>query len=354
MELNKNKPILFVCERSAGHIFPALALASQIRHRNSELPVVFFVTALSLRNVLEERGFRVFGKAFSKRIMVVEMIWRFFEAIYLLIRLKPSKVIGFGGRDSVFCVLFASLAGAETVIYDPNTHMGKANAFLSIFVKKILRGLPVAKQRKKQEVIGVPLRENIQYLDRKKAKEALGFDERPVLFCQGGSQGSSFLNDTFVELIQRLGNTVQFIHLTGPLEYEKVKRKYRYRKVDTPSYIKDFDYEIQNLYSAADLIISRSGASSLAEIAYFQIPSILIPHPQAGGHQKDNALYFKNHEAAEVMLQDDISIDNLEEMVRSILFNQERMEKMKKNLQSMSVGVDPAEFALRISWLYED
>ncbi|MFA5271853.1 MAG: UDP-N-acetylglucosamine--N-acetylmuramyl-(pentapeptide) pyrophosphoryl-undecaprenol N-acetylglucosamine transferase [Candidatus Omnitrophota bacterium] len=335
--------ILFVCDRSGGHVFPALAIAGKIKQNKQNSEIHFFITSAFLKEHLSQKGFTVWGKSFNSRNLFVEMFYRIFEAGYLIFRLRPKMVIGFGGRDSFFLMLFASLLNLDTAIYEPNVKPGKANSFLSLFVKKVFRGFKEEKTNKKTIVIGIPLRENIKKIERAAALAKLGFRDKPTLFCFGGSQGSVFLNDVFLKLIQSLDYDFQVIHLTGQSEYFKISQFYN--KIEKKSFVKDFYYEMETLYSASDVVLARSGASTLAEIAYYKLPSILIPHPAAGGHQKENALYLVNKEAAYMYYQENFSFDDFKRTVQSLLEDRRLRQRIEDNLSAIKIGISFEDFS---------
>jgi UDP-N-acetylglucosamine--N-acetylmuramyl-(pentapeptide) pyrophosphoryl-undecaprenol N-acetylglucosamine transferase len=344
---NNKTEVLFVCERSGGHIFPALAFARQFQHNGLAKPedICFFITADFFKANIEKEGYKTAGKSFAKRNMVFEAVWRFFEAIYILTKLRPKKIFGFGGRDSFFLVLLGSLTGSKIVVYDPNLKMGKANKILSLVAGKVLRGFENEYKSKKTSVAGIPLRENIITADRGRTRSLLGFDSRPVIFCFGGSQGSAFLNKIFLRLINDLEGSFQVIHLTGPKEYAEISNAYN--KMMLKRFVKDFYYQMEKLYSSADLIICRSGASTLAEIAYYQLPAILIPHPLAGGHQKDNALYFSQRKAGVFFSEDKFSYDKFKDTVQGLLSDPGSRAKMKENLAKIKLGIEFKDFISR-------
>lgn len=341
---NNKIEVLFVCERSGGHIFPALAFAKQFQYNGLAKPqdICFFITSDAFRPNIEKEGYKSFGKSFRKRNIAVESVWRFFEALYLLIRFRPKKVFGFGGRDSFFLVLLGGLTGSKVIIYDPNLKMGKANKALSFIPVKILRGFDSEYKCKKTSVVGIPLRENIIMADRGRTRSLLGFDSRPVIFCFGGSQGSMFLNKIFLRLINDLEGSFQVIHLTGPREYVEISRAYN--KMILKHFVKDFYYQMEKLYSSADLIICRSGASTMAEIAYYQLPAVLIPHPLAGGHQKDNALYFSQRKAGVIFNEDNFLYDEFKSAVQKLLDDPVSRNKIKDNLAKIKLGVEFKDF----------
>lgn len=333
--------ILFVCDRSAGHIFPAIAMAQKIKQQAKSDKVYFFATSFSLKEHLAKEGFVVYGKCFTARNIILEMAYRFFEALYLILVLKPHKLIGFGGRDSFFLVLLGSLLFLDTSIYEPNVSAGKANAVLSFFVHRVLCGFG-GKLRKKYITVGIPLRPNIKKINRPHALKLLGFDDKPVLFCFGGSQGSVFLNGIFTKLIDSLNDDYQIIHLTGKREYFKVSQFYN--RIDKSKFVKDFYYQIELLYSAADIVICRAGASTLGEISYYKLPALLIPYPAAGGHQKANAMYFKRRSAAYVFLQENFDFEQFRHTAIDLLRDNNLRYRIKNNLNDIKIGIDFENF----------
>lgn len=136
--------VLLACERSAGHIFPALGFAKKLSEKSQ---VYFFVSSPFLKKYIEKQGFSCFGQSFKFRNFLVEGIWRLFEALYLILKIKPEKVIGFGGRDSFFLVLFSTFLRLKTAIYEPNLKLGRANRLLVPFVTEVLRGFEVSSKK---------------------------------------------------------------------------------------------------------------------------------------------------------------------------------------------------------------
>ncbi len=315
--------VLLACERSAGHIFPAFCFARKLDKEGSE--VYFFITSNFLKKYIEEKGFKVAGQSFAHRNIIIESLWRLLEAVYLILKLKPNKVIGFGGRDSFFLILFSSLLFLDTSIYEPNLKAGKANKVLKFFVRKILRGFE-SKPDKKSTTIGVVLRDNIKRIDKNQARRLLNINAGPVVFCFGGSQGSVFINDIFMRFVSSCKEGFSFIHLTGQDEYFKFIQLYN--TIYRDKFVKDFYYDMEVPYSAADLVVCRSGASTLGEISFYGLPSILIPHPQGGAHQKENALYFKERGAAFVCLQSDFSFNDFSRKLKELILDEDLRRRM--------------------------
>jgi len=136
------KRVLLVSERSGGHIFPALILAKQLKRNgliNECVEAYFFATSRFLKLFVKKEGFNIFGRVFPLRNMFLEAPYRFIEALYLIFKIRPKEIVGFGGRDGFFLILIGSFF-LKTSIYEPNFLTGKANKILSVFVRNIYCG----------------------------------------------------------------------------------------------------------------------------------------------------------------------------------------------------------------------
>lgn len=340
--------VILACERSAGHIFPAVCFGEKFLRssRNAaeekERGVYFFTTSPFIKKYIKDKNFKFIGKSFKNRNLLVECLFRPLEALYLILKIRPERVIGFGGRDSFFLVFFAAIFLIDTAIYEPNIEMGKANKVLAFFVHRVLRGFKSLKYVRKTTVLGIPLRENIRKIDKLKARAILKFDSRPVILCLGGSQGSEFVNNAFMKFVENSSSDYQIIHLTGKNDYSTICEYYE--KIKKSVFVKDFYYDMEVLYSAADVAVSRAGANTLAEIAFYSLPAILIPLNLAGGHQKQNALYFKEKESAFLIEQKSFKAEDFKAMLEKLLMNQGFRENMADNLSGIKLGINFENF----------
>ena len=344
--------VLLVCDKSGGHIFPALAAAKVLRDHGQD--VRFFAASRFFRDLLKKEGFKVYGRDVNMRNILVEGLLRIPEALGLLLKLWPRRVVGFGGRDSFFIVVFARLLFMDTEIYEPNRKMGKANTVLAWFVRRILRGWPESigmTAGSKDSFAGVPLREAIinDRRDKARAKKSLGFGSGPVILCLGGSQGASFVNRVFLEFLEKGLVECQVIHLTGTREYIEISQ--RYIKINIKSVVLGFHQKMEELYGAADMVISRSGATVLAEIAYYGLPQVLIPHPGGGGHQRGNAFYFRDKKTAEVFLQEGFSSQDFDRVVRKIISDDVVRRDMAAGFEGITMGVSAVQFCKNAGWI---
>ena len=239
-------------------------------------------------------------------------------------------------------MLLSTFLGVKTVIYEPNITFGKANKFLAPFVGKIWRGLGKIKEDSKTEIIGIPLRKNIKKISKEEARLTLGFDKGPVVLCFGGSQGSSFLNRTLIKYANESKESFGIIHITGEHEYFQISQLYN--KIERKVFIKDFYYNIETLYNAADLMVSRSGALTIGEAIFYKIPCIFIPHPDAYGHQKQNADFMAACGAAFVCEQNDFSYESFSLSLTRLITDSDLRKKMVDYISQSHKGVSFEDF----------
>jgi UDP-N-acetylglucosamine--N-acetylmuramyl-(pentapeptide) pyrophosphoryl-undecaprenol N-acetylglucosamine transferase len=254
-----------------------------------------------------------------------------------------------GGFTSAPPVLAGNAFGAKTFLHESNTIPGRANRFLARFVDEAFVGFPEAGSRLKAHKItttGTPVRPQFSSwwseapdepaLARQSeaatargdarptkiagSRAALGFDpNRPVILVMGGSQGASGLNEMIVSALPLLAEKPwQWLHLTGANDVEKVKAAYAAKKIKVV--VKPFLAEMDLALGAATVSLSRSGASSLAEIAAMRLPSLLVPYPTAAdNHQFINARAFEKTGAAKLLEQKDSSPEKVAALLAELV-----------------------------------
>jgi len=338
--MSECKPrIILAADRSAGHLFPASSLLPFLK---AKWTAYFFATSDYFKTQIRGQDCFFLGRELSFRNLFFELVFRFFEAVYILCRVRPDYVLGFGGRGSFFLVLLAPLFKAKTAVYEPNLKFGLANRWLKYVAGKVYTGFPLSESSSKYVYAGIPLRPDLRLRDKAEARKILGLEpDLPVLLCFGGSQGSCFINEICRRLVIEKKDSFQLIHITGQEEYysfklfyDKINKKQRF--------VKGFFRDMDILYSASDLVISRSGASTVAELSFFSLPALFLPLPGAGGHQKENACYFKPW--AQVFLQEGDIYTAVSRAVDEILENPALGRDRGCKMKSLSVAVKAADF----------
>lgn len=340
---------VIACGGTGGHLFPGLAVAEVLRQRGHD--VLLFVSekdvdALALKEhpeiPFEKLPSIGLPSPFSPTIL--GFIRRFNEslarcrAIYR--RYKPQVVLGMGGFTSTAPVLAGKLRGVPTFIHESNAIPGKANKLTARMVRAVLLGFKECAPffpKVKTEITGTPIRTELQRIDRRIAREKLGLNnDRTTLLVMGGSQGASGINQAMIKALPALADAgLQVIHLTGPREEKLVADNYR--RLDLPAFVAAFHHRMEEVYSAADLAVARSGAASLAELASFSLPGILIPFPYAADdHQTRNAEIFSGAGAAIVVKESEILDDALARKILEFTSDPELLQKMSRNSGRLS------------------
>ena len=340
------KRILFCCDKSGGHIYPALILARRLQKVNPKAKIYFFAPSNIFKQQIKDSGFKVYGAILKKRNILLELIVRAIEAVYVIAKVAPTKTIGFGGRDSFFIILFLGLMSLDVSIYEPNVIMGKANRFLANFAQKVFLGFPIKRKGKKNKFAGIPIRDDFNFSSAKEAREKLGLEDKFTILCFGGSQGSAFLNEAFADFIQEKDGDFQAIHICGQKQYSEIK--HFYDTINKKVVIKSYYSDMALLYQAADIVVCRAGALTLAELAYFRKAAVLVPYPYAGAHQEENARYFSQHRAAVVVYQNSLGRESLKREINNLCQDKKLQEELKENISKINIWCDADNFYTRI------
>ena len=190
-----------------------------------------------------------------------------------------------GGFTSTAPVMAARLRGVPTFIHESNAIPGRANRMTARMVRAVLLGFKECAQffpKVKTEFTGTPIRNELKRIDRKTALQQLGLrDHLTTLLVMGGSQGATGVNQAIIKSMTTFKELpLQVIHLSGARDERLVADNYQREKI--PAYVAAFHHQMEEVYSAADLGDRAFGAASLAELAAFSLPAILIPYPLRG------------------------------------------------------------------------
>ena len=324
------KPIVITAGGTGGHIFPAEALAKELLERKcsvvfitdkrgkhfsgplSDLPT-YFISAQALT-----------GKKISFKIMsTFKLIWGVMQAFYVLLKVKPKLLVGFGGYASIPATLAAQFLHIPVILHEQNAVLGRANRLLAWKVDTIATSFtPTDRLPKHTKVIetGMPTRPAVlQVKDTPYTPPAKLFN----LLIMGGSQGarvfSSVIPQALKALPKKLQSRLVVTQQVRAEDLEAVKQAYEgesFHKVELQSFFTDMPERL----AKAHLVISRSGASSLAELAVIGRPSILVPLPiAADDHQTKNAQSFADKSAAWLMVEKDFTAQSLASRLENLM-----------------------------------
>ena len=335
---------IIACGGTGGHLFPGIAVAEVLQNRGHEVMLLVSekdidAVALSGRtNFKVEKlptvglpslfspAFLGFARRFVESLSLCRSIYRKFN---------PDAVLGMGGFTSTAPVLAGRIRGVATFIHESNAVPGKANRWTARVVNAVMLGFKECAPffpKTRTEITGTPVRTELVPLDRADSRRKLGLQEDlPTLLVMGGSQGASGINQALIKALPFLqGASLQVIHLSGVRDERLVADNYRRENV--PAYIGAFHHRMEEVYSAADLVVARAGAASLAEFAGFSLPGILIPFPYAADdHQTRNAEIYDHADAAILLKQSDLSGELLARNIRELMENPQRLQQMAAN-----------------------
>jgi UDP-N-acetylglucosamine--N-acetylmuramyl-(pentapeptide) pyrophosphoryl-undecaprenol N-acetylglucosamine transferase len=330
--------IVFAGGGTGGHIYLAIALARELVRRNSAADFLFVGTRRGLESkIVPREGFRLeyivsaglkgmkIWSLFRNFLMIPGSLW---QSRRLMRRYRPHVVVGVGGYSSGPVVLAAWWLGCATLVIEPNAHPGLTNRWLAHVVDRAALALPDEGGyfRNKGIVTGIPVRSEFRSVPRR-----IRGPEFTVLIY-GGSQGSHALNSIVcaaLEEVKALGPAVHLIHQTGEREYEAVNQSHRNAGLE--SEVRPFLPSIFEQFARADLIISRAGAGTVAELTVAGKAAILVPFPGAADdHQTKNALALQQYGAARMIAEKEWEPGRLAREIRHYAQHPEELDRMEE------------------------
>jgi UDP-N-acetylglucosamine--N-acetylmuramyl-(pentapeptide) pyrophosphoryl-undecaprenol N-acetylglucosamine transferase len=349
---------VIACGGTGGHLFPGIAVAEALRERGHN--VLLFVSekeidslAISTRSQFRFEKLPTIGLPSIYSPAIFGFIRRFIESLSrcrsIYQNFKPQVVLGMGGFTSTAPILAGRMRGISTLLHESNAIPGKANRLASKMVRAVLLGFKEAAQffpQARTEITGTPIRNELQPLDRVSARQKLGLQPNiTTMLVMGGSQGASGINQAMIKSLPLLRETpIQVVHLSGARDERQVADHYRRERI--PALVASFYHHMEEVYSAADFAIARSGAASLAELASFELPAILVPFPYATeDHQTRNAEIFARAGAAFVMKESELTPELFAQKIRDMIAHPEQLRKMAER----SARLAPRDAAERVA-----
>ncbi|TDX53014.1 undecaprenyldiphospho-muramoylpentapeptide beta-N-acetylglucosaminyltransferase [Orenia marismortui] len=341
---------------TGGHIYPGLAIAKGLEDKFDNTDILFVGTEKGLESdIIPKEGYDL--KTITVEGLPRKISLKLFKSFLktglgilesrsIIKSFKPDIVIGTGGYVCGPVVLTASLRKIPTLIHEQNAYPGITNRLLARFVDKVALSNGDAKKyfhsEEKTILTGNPVRLEILKKTKKEALKELGINgDKKLILVFGGSRGAESINRSVIELYDKIKDLdLQLLHITGKKGYESVIQKAESMGIKGVEVgdiiIKPYLYNMSAALAVADLVISRAGATGLAEITACGIPAILIPYPYASeNHQEYNARSLENNGAAKVILDNELTGKKLYDLV-STLFQDENklliMSRASKNL----------------------
>lgn len=329
---------------TGGHIFPALAIINKIKSHDKNSKFLYFGTTDRMeKDIIPEKGIPYIGiqmkglnrKNILKNITVLKIyLAAIKKAEVELKKFKPDIVIGVGGYITAPVLVAANHLGIKTIIHEQNSIPGVSNKLLSHFVNKICVSFKESEAyfpKKKTIYTGNPRSEEILSMEKGK-REDFGFNHKSkFIILVMGSLGSLTMTKKMKELIPSFKDKdYQVLVVTGKNYYDD------YKDVKTPTNVKTVSFYDAKYMKDADLIITRSGASTIAEVTALLLPSIMIPSPYVThNHQYKNAKALEDKKACKILEEKDFCKENLLSLIDEC-FKKEVYNEMRKNLKEFS------------------
>ena len=320
------RPVMILAGGTGGHVFPALAVANKLHA--SGVPIIWVGTDKGIEHrIVPQSGFKLVtmnihglrGKGLLhllKSPFVILSALR--EAFIILRKYRPSVLLGMGGFVTGPCGLMAVLMRKPLILHEQNAIMGLTNRILAPMSKKIFAGFPYSSH--KIEHCGNPVRSELLNIEIPEKRFAKKNSTSKHFLIIGGSQGAKALNTVVPQTMKILGEKyeIDVFHQTGKQDYDVVKQAYE--SMGAHAKVEEFIEDMKAAYAWADLVICRSGAMTLAEIASIGLGAVLVPYPYAvDDHQTENAHQFVAHDAAYVIPEKQLTHMSLVDVCEQII-----------------------------------
>ena len=353
---------IFTCGGTAGHVNPALAVAGRLRELMPDSEFLFLgaedkmemelvpragyeIRPLHITNIARGRSLSAIAHNLDtvKNVLASER-----EAKRIIRDYRPDAVIGTGGYVCYPVLMAASRLHIPTLVHESNAMPGLTTKLLAGHVDRILVGFEESRKHypdpSRVSVTGTPVRGEFAAYTKETAKRELGLPvEKPLVVSVWGSLGSGHMNGILTELLPLLRGQGDFrlIHAIGSRDYAEISEKLAalgFPPEDCGADVREYIYDMPRVMAAADLILCRAGASTLAELTYLGKPSLIVPSPNVtDNHQEKNARVLERAGGAKVFLEGEFDAAALLEEIRALLADQPRLDAMSSAMLSLSV-----------------
>ncbi|MEA1965622.1 MAG: undecaprenyldiphospho-muramoylpentapeptide beta-N-acetylglucosaminyltransferase [Candidatus Aerophobetes bacterium] len=348
--------VLIAAGGTGGHLYPALAIASCLKEFESANHILWIGGKRELEfKIASSEGFKFkkIGIQSYPRTLSIKWItfwlnlWiSFVQSLVILLRFKPQVIVGMGSFHSYPIGVLSFLLGIPTLICEQNVYPSLSNRFLCRWVSKIAISFPQTKDffplrvRNKIYFTGNPLRSQIFKVSKEEGLKKLDLSkDKFTLLFTGGSQGAHSLNLSAIEAVKLLergdfSDKIQIIFITGKNDLKWVEESLK--NIKTKSLILSYLNQMEYAYKASDLIICRSGATTISEITASGLPAILIPYPYATEkHQLKNAKVLQKEGAASIITEEELSGEKLKESILKLVNDRNLFKKMRKKSKAL-------------------
>jgi UDP-N-acetylglucosamine--N-acetylmuramyl-(pentapeptide) pyrophosphoryl-undecaprenol N-acetylglucosamine transferase len=327
---------------TGGHLFPALAIADEIRRLQPKATILFLGTKGKIETrVVPERGYplrMIWISGLHRRLTIDNLLFplkvlvSIVQSFFIIRQFRPDAVVGTGGYVCGPILFVASMLGIPTVVHESNSYPGVTTRLLAKRVTTIFIAFEEARhwlKRADVTLVGTPTRDILVTIPRDEGRKFFQISpDKKTLLVFGGSLGAASINDAVLESLEGLMKAgIQLIWQTGRIDYERVRQAVNDRTV---GWLGPFIDRMEYAFGAADLVLCRAGATTIAELTRVGKPAVVVPYPLAAAdHQTHNAQAMADAGAA-VMIADTEIKRKLKESVLGLLSDASRLERMSK------------------------
>ena len=343
--------ILFTGGGTGGHVFPLVAIIRELRRMTSEDNLNLFYVGPKdefAEILLRQEDVKIYNipggkiRRYFAFETLIDIFYKlpidFIKSFYLLLKIKPTLIFSKGGTGSLAVCYAGKFLKIPIFLHESDVAPGLSNRIISQFAKKIFISFPKTEffDLEKTVLTGNPIRKELLEGDIEKAKELFNLTlEKPIILFWGASLGAEFINDFVLRILNELLEKFEIIHITGKEKLKEVENESLIViNKDLEKYYHVFGFldeeKLKAVFSATDFIISRSGASSIFEIAGSGKPSILVPLPSAAfNHQAKNAYAYADIGASLVIEQSNLTPNFFLDKINYLFMHPEKLEQMK-------------------------
>lgn len=360
--------VVFTCGGTAGHINPAISVANLLKARKPGTKILFVGAEGEMETKLVPReGYRLETLKISSyaRSLTPKGVWHNLKTLHnlrsakkkadrIIKEFRPDVIVGTGGYASFPMLRQGAKRGVPTAVHEANAMPGLTTRMVADSASRIMvcfeESRAYYKHPERVQVVGMPVRREFLYTTRAEARARLGLGEEPLVVSAWGSLGAREMNKRMADFFRfevRDGCPWRHVHATGSYGWRWMPELVAEKGVDLKAHpeidMREYIHNMPDLMAAADLIITRAGASSLNEIEAAGTPCIIVPSPNVtDNHQEKNARVLERQGAALVLPEQDLTAEQLYEAAKALMGDAPRRAEMRKNLQKMAV-VDSAE-----------
>lgn len=340
-----NKKIIITTGGTGGHIFPAFSIASRLK-KEFDVLIIGDENLSKFVNQIEVE-YKIVPTAKTKSIGSIFNIFKgIIKSILILKKEKPDLVMGFGSY-ATFPVLVASkILKIPVVLHEQNTCMGKVNRWFQNYAKVIFSSFPEIygvniDNSDKIEYVGNPIRSNIKELSNFEYKYP-NFEkgEKFNIFIIAGSGGASFFGNEFLNFTNYVNRDfIKHVHINQQVKNEDlIKTKNFYAEKNISANVKTFFEDMDTIYKQTNLVICRSGATTIAELSTIGLPTIFFPSPfVANDHQYKNSKAMGKQNACVIFKQNEYNAESFGKFLNDLIFDKERLNNFSKNIKKFSM-----------------